>query len=178
MISHDDWDLLQRRINSLEAACFGNSPATYEEAYHFRQRLEELERKLNDIDSKIPEIQPCIDMLTSSFPSLTQKRSSLKQAIEKVEEIAAQRKVILDTLHSLQAIKSLESHIDSSELQTLAELNPTLRDMEKKMNELHNSIARQSQELDEILEIYEQSMLYVNKVCATWEWRLQSRGDM
>lgn len=176
MISSEDWELLERRICALEAACFGAEAVTLEEAYQFPFRLTALEEKLKTIDGKIPELQPCIDMLQQSFPSLTQKRSSLKQAIEKAEELVAQKQALLDVCRTLQSTKELEKHIDAVELLELAELREKVVELESQLAGVQDGIQKQTAKLDELVGIYEQSVMYVNKVCATWEWSLENKS--
>lgn len=177
MINNEDWDLLDHRICALEAACFGSEPVSCEEAYQFPFRLTALEEKLKNIDIKVPELQPCIDMLQQQFPSLTQKRSSLKQVIEKAEELATQKQALLDVCHTLQTSKELEKHIDAVELLELAELREKVLELESQLQGVQEGITKQTAKLDELVDIYEQSVLYVNKVCATWEWSLENKSN-
>lgn len=172
-VLHDEgWDHLERRLASLESAYFGDRER--DEQPPFMHRLQELVAKTAEIDKKIPDLQICIDLLVTKFPSLLAKKSSLKQLVEKADEILLNKESIMESVRAFEAIADLQDCIDSPEVVAASELVQRLQAVEALHGQLLQQIAAQTKELDEVVDMFEKSMLFVNRVCETWEWRLTS----
>lgn len=170
------WEILERRIALMEGLVFGpNPPETVEQT--IQSKLTELTEKFASIDKKVPELQACVDMLMNQFPSLIAKRGGVKHLVERTEEIHQQKEQLAIYIANMEKIKELESHIDGFDEDKIERMKEKLCSLDALYADIKKAMDVQSKELDEIVDIYEKTVLLVNKACATWEWRLQEQSQ-
>eukprot|EP01039_Chlorochromonas_danica_P006772 gene6772-7482_t len=175
--SSEAWDILERRLSALENSFFGDLSVEEGDGASFLDRLEQVVEKTKELDKKIPELQPCVDLLKVQYPFLMQKRSGLKQLIEKAEGLYDMKEELLDQVKALETIQSLQSFIDSPQLADMAGMMEQVNTISELYNQLQQEVSRQTREIDHLVDVYEKSMLLLNQYCLAWSWKLEKSVD-
>ncbi len=109
-------DLLDHRINNLESAfLLGASSgsliaATYSSV---NARLDQADLNLQKQEKEIPGLKACEELLAKLKPLISDRRSSLKHTVERVDELLIKEEEITQHVASLSIIERLAGSINS-----------------------------------------------------------------
>lgn len=168
--------LMESRVAVLETMYIGSS--TSADSDPLPMRYQKIAGQLDRIETDIPDLAECRQLVKSIAPILSMKRSSLPLIAERAKELMQNKQDIEVAISQLQAIKTLESAVrvmdfqgksvpsslylsrpDLCVIQTdLDALRARLESVDSQLTALLPQVAAQSKEIDTVLEVYEQSV--------------------
>lgn len=121
----DDVSMLNHRINLLEEMCLGVSGATAE-LYNtdpitgksaISLRVDLLATQLSSVESNLPSLRRCHDLMVKLRPLLLVRRDSMTGILGRIDWIVSNRDAIQRQMESLSSLSHLSSSLDSDRLE-------------------------------------------------------------
>ena len=107
-------DLLNSRIDKLESSFFlGASPTSLLAPTSVNYRLDQIDVTLQKTEKEVPGLKACEGLILKLKPLISERKSSLKHTVEKVEELLIKEDELLYNVKSLSAIGRITPSISS-----------------------------------------------------------------
>lgn len=183
---------LLERLSSLEAIV--NGPITHGSNF-LQLEIKDLDNQLTTIEDVIPDLNPCRDLLDKVTPIVTMHRSRINAIVEKAAEILSNEKIILHTISEIQQVQRFAVHLSTEGFDgmfkngsyillfssffyfvDLTVEQAKVAEIKSILFSLQNECHRQTQELDQLMEFYEKSMVLLASVSCAWDARLVAFG--
>lgn len=121
----DDVSMLNHRINLLEDMCLGGGGASAElyntdpiaEKSAISQRVDLLATQLLSVESSLPSLRRCHDLMVKIRPQLLVRRDSMTDILGRIDWIVSNRDSIQRQMESLSSLAHLSSSLDSDRLE-------------------------------------------------------------
>ena len=159
MISVDAVELLNNRLDFVEITVFGKATADPSELPHLRERLDALSVAARNLESEIPQISACRELLLKLKPQICKSKSSLALTIERLETAFAMRRELEDTVDMLLSVEGTAQSVNISSSTDIAQYQEELTKVESLLRPLIALSNEQSDEIDSFLSTYENAVL-------------------
>jgi hypothetical protein len=159
MISVDSVELLNNRLDFVEISVFGKATADPSELPHLRERLDALSVAARNLESEIPQMSACRELLLKLKPQICKSKSSLAVTIERLETAVAMRRELEDTVDMLLSIEGTAQSANISSSTDIAQYQEELTKVESLLRPLIALSNEQSDEIDSFLSTYENAVL-------------------
>lgn len=163
-------ELLTRRIEVLEK-CYVGVPNSYftGEQYDITSKLDEISAKISIVEQEVPALKTCHDLIKKMQPLVFSKRANLTEILQRIDTISSGRHLLNDNIADLKAISELSPAINSYNFTEVEVLQGRLDSLEIELQCLKEESKTQTNEIDELLEIYEHAVSIISEVCFAWE---------
>jgi prefoldin subunit 5 len=111
MLTDDEFFYLDSRIAIIENAYLGRNTESVK-IESLQAKFEEITKKLIEIEKAIPNVTHCHTLIQSITPILTMNRSQIDELLGRAQELLAQKDDLLNTINSLQTVKTLSPLIN------------------------------------------------------------------
>ena len=120
----DDVSMLNHRINLLEEMCLGvgataelysTEPIAGKSAISLR--VDHLATQLSSVESSLPSLRRCHDLMVKLRPLLLARRDSMTDILGRIDWIVSNRDSIQRQMESLSSLAHLSSSLDSDRLE-------------------------------------------------------------
>lgn len=121
----DDVSMLNHRINLLEDMCLGGRSASaglyntnpIAEKSAISQRVDLLATQLSSVESSLPSLRRCHDLMVKLRPLLLVRRDNMTDILGRIDWIVSNRDSIQRQMESLSSLAHLSSSLDSDRLE-------------------------------------------------------------
>ena len=159
MISVDAVELLNNRLDFVEITVFGKATADPSELPHLRERLDALSVAARNLESEIPQIPACRELLLKLKPQICKSKSSLALTIERLETAFAMRRELEDTVDMLLSVEGTAQSVNITSSTDIVQYQEELTKVESLLRPLIALSNEQSDEIDSFLSTYENAVL-------------------
>lgn len=171
--------LLEHRLFALEQSVYGNKLSfnsnhrSKDQSSILLTKLLRLKEKADSLDNSLPELNVIVEKVKSVQHVLDKKKIDVKQLVENADWLHSQRDKInelLQTQSNIEMRKSvLDEYIDEAQIHSL---EPVLETLSKQLEEVRQCVIRQNEEIEQLVEVFEKTMVYVSGLCEKWEYQL------
>eukprot|EP01038_Epipyxis_sp_PR26KG_P004122 gene4122-5876_t len=178
-------DLLKYRVDVLQSSFLGdinltNDTSSYELDLimeHFprtiNDRIDAMSDKLIQFEKDVPNLKQCNELIGKLKPHLVQKRININRAETLAAELMAQKKKYFNAINELLVIEQLSPIVFGSRYYNVSQfLQRKLAEIEEIVQKLVQEVEEQTAEIDNILELYEKSMILYSEIAQNWDEKL------
>jgi hypothetical protein len=161
-------NILENRIEAVEELIYSHGCAE-----PVRERFESLNERVEEVYREVPDLQSNLDLCSELSESIRRKKGILVNVGELIQSILAQKEELLISFRFLENIDILKPVINSSALQDdYSTLEGRLSDLQVMIYTLCSEHEKQTLELNNMLNVYDDMVSLLSKKSVEWDMML------
>jgi hypothetical protein len=158
--------IIENRIDVIESTFFTGKKCEDPLGYPIKvvEKMQNINARVTAMEEEIPNVPICSNLITEIRPYISQRKTSLNNIVERVDDLMNKRKEILQFVDDLTTIQKLSQYtLNGEEFIDIEMLQNKISFFDNQLQPLIMEVAAQSQMLDELLDAYERAMLLVSE---------------
>lgn len=156
-------ELLNNRLNLINMTIFGKENENENETKNiniFKDRLSNITNATMKIENDIPQIISCRELIIKLKPHLSKSKLSLSQTTEKLETAIAMKSELENIINMLITVENTSEFMNLPLSIEIMKYQQDLKRVENILLPLIELSKKQSEELDEFLTTYENTVSF------------------
>ena len=158
MSSRDTLHLLSSRLDFVDISILGKVNEDPLRLLQLRERLRDVNAFTTKLDNEIPQVAACRELMLKLKPQLSKSKSSLAQTMERLDAALAIKTELEEIVSHLLAVENTTQMLDLTASIDITAFQEAIIRVESTLKPLIELSRRQSEELDDFLSIYENTV--------------------